>query len=227
MNKLIGKFDHLVNNLERIHSENSILKYNQGNKAFPSLVKGDLNKWLEELLPNTRLIIEPRIIGLCVGIQYIDGKINKVIDKNYKDITEEIKSIKSIPILLPIKKSIEIYGVIFDIKYSAKKQKSNFIKTRKVSMTKKNLSFCAFHIFHCNLNQFQSLKELKKLNFEIPDTYFTKYTSDIKIYYQCWIENKLFQNYPNNGLVLKINSRKLQKLCGQNKHYLNWAYEIH
>ncbi len=89
-----------------------------------------------------------------------------------------------------------------------------------------NPNFCAFQIFNCKLNQCQVLQELKNLNFEIPDNQYTNFVSDIEIYRQCWKDGKLFRNYPNNGIVMKINSRKLQKLLGQNNISINWAYTI-
>ena len=77
------------------------------------------------------------------------------------------------------------------------------------------LRFCAFQIFHCKINQFQAHQELKNLNFEIPQTQFTKFISDTQINHQCWKEGKLFKTYPTNGIILKINSRKLQKYLGK------------
>ena len=66
----------------------------------------------------------------------------------------------------------------------------------------------------------------KHLNFEIPQTQFTNFISDFEIYLQCWKEGKLFTSYPTNGLVLKINSRKLQKYLGENNLSIPWAYSI-
>ena len=74
--------DHLVRNLERISPKNSIFNYKSGKKAFLSLGQEDLSEWLETLLPNTRLILEPKIIGSDIGIQYIEGKIKKAINEN-------------------------------------------------------------------------------------------------------------------------------------------------
>ena len=77
MNKDNERLDHLIRNLERIYPEKSIFNYKSGKKAFLSLGKGDFRKWLDTLLPNTRLILEPKIIGTSIGIQYIDGKLKK------------------------------------------------------------------------------------------------------------------------------------------------------
>ena len=219
--------DHLMRNLERISPKNSIFKYKSGRKAFLSLGKGNISKWLETLLPNTRIIVEPKIIGSSIGIQYIDGKLNKAINENSEDITKCISSLKNIPKSLAIKKRIEIRGVLYEDENTLYKNiEAEFIGTQNFKPQLKRLRFCAFQIFHCNINHFQSLQELKNLNFEIPQTQFTNFISDIEIYLQCWREGKLFTSYPTSGLVLKINSRRLQIYLEENNLSIHWAYAI-
>ena len=222
-----GEFDHLINNLERRPLKNSIFNYKLGKKAFLSLGQGNIIEWLETLLPNTRLIIEPKIIGSGIGIQYINGKLKKAINESCVDITEELITQLIVPKIIPIKERIEIRGVVYDNKKeSAKNNTPELLNIKNTSIDKNGLSFAAFQIFHCNINQYQVLQELKKLNFEIPETEFTSFISDIGIYLQCWKEGRLFQSYPTNGIVVKINSRKLQKYLGENNLSINWAYAI-
>ena len=219
--------NHLIRNLERLSPENSIFNYKSGRKAFLSLGQGNIHEWLETFLPNTRIILEPKIIGSIIGIQYINGELNKAINKNSQDITESVRSLKIIPKSLPIKNRLEIQGVLYDYKTTSKKKnQTEFIENLNFKTQSNRLKFCAFQVFHCNINHFQSLQELKHLNFEIPQTQFTNFISDIEIYLQCWREGKLFTSYPTNGLVLKINSRKLQKYLGENNLSIPWAYAI-
>ena len=220
-------FEHLLNNIERKSFKDSIFKYNAGRKAFLSLGKKNIHEWLEKLLPNTRIILEPKIIGSSLGIQYINGELHKAIDEKSKDITKEIQLLKSIPKIIPVKNRIEIRGVLYKKnKMSYKNKKKIFLDNQKTSSNGNEIRFCAFNIFHCNINQFQTLQELKKLGFEIPESHFTNFTSDIEIYRQCWKEGKLFQGYPTSGIVMKINSKKLQKHLGENNLSIHWAYAI-
>ncbi len=219
--------DHLIRNLERISPKNSIFNYKSGRKAFLSLGQGSISEWLETLLPNTRIILEPKIIGLSIGILYINGKLHKAINENSEDITESVRSLKNIPTSLSIKKRIEIRGILYDDENkSSKDHEKKYIQIQNSKQQCKTHRFCAFQIFHCNINHFQSLQELKYLNFEIPQTQFTNVISDIEIYLQCWKEGKLFNSYPTSGIVLKINSKKLQKHLGEDNLSLHWAYAI-
>tara|TARA_Y100001968_G_C19202810_1_gene640816 strand:- start:3 stop:689 length:687 start_codon:yes stop_codon:yes gene_type:complete len=227
MNIFKENFQHLINNIEKTSSKNSIFNYKSGRKAFLSIEKGTVREWLETLLPNTRLIIEPKIIGSSIGIQYINGQLNKAINENSFDITEEINALSIIPERIPVRNRIEILGILYDYKITFNKNtKIQSIDLKKASKKRKGLHFCAFQIFNCKINHFQTLQELKKLDFEIPETQFTKYISDIEIYRLCWKEGRLFQNYPTSGIVLKINSRKLQKYLEENSLSRNWAYSI-
>ena len=227
MNKESNGSDHLIRNLDRISPENSIFNYKPGRKAFLSLGHGNINEWLDTLLPNTRLILEPKIIGSGIGIQYMNGILNKAVNENSQDITEMVKLIKNIPKNIRIKNRIEIRGVLYDGENTSNKNNgSEFLEIRNFKTQLTRLRFCAFQIFHCNINHFQSLQELKNLNFEIPQTQVTCFISDIEIYLQCWKEGKLFKSYPTSGIVLKINSRKLQKYLGENNLSIPWAYAI-
>ena len=220
-------YEHLINNLVRTSYKESIFNYESGRKAFLSLGKGNVHKWLRALLPNTRLILEPKIIGSSIALQYLNGKINKVINDDSRDITDKVYSISSVPKRIPVKKRIEIRGVLYNNEtISDKKTQKTLIEIKNVSPELKEYNFCAFQIFDCKINQFNALQQLKKLNFEIPETYFTNFISDFEIYHHCWKEGKLFESYPTNGIVLKINSTKLQKNLGENNLSINWAYAI-
>ena len=219
--------DHLIRNLERIYPEKSIFNYKVGRRAFSPLGQGNISKWLETFSPKTRIILEPKIIGSSIGIQYIDGRIMKAINERSEDVTKIIMTQINIPKKLAIKKRIEILGVLYDKENKSNKhtkKESKAVQKNKSNL--KNLKFCAFQIFHCNINHFQSLQELKKLNFEIPQTEFINFITEIDIYLQCWRDGKLFKSYPANGVVLKINSRKLQKYLDEKNISINWAYEI-
>ena len=59
-------------------------------------------------------------------------------------------------------------------------------------------------------------KALQKLGFEIPGAEHTN-PSGVEIYRQFWKEGKIFSSYPMEGIVLTVNSRKLQKQFGSPK----------
>ena len=69
--------------------KNSIINYKSGRKTLLSLGQGNVHEWIESLLPNTRIILEPKIIGTDIGIQYLNGKVNKAINVAINKIEED------------------------------------------------------------------------------------------------------------------------------------------
>ena len=60
-----------------------------------------------------------------------------------------------------------------------------------------------------------------------PYSYFTNDTSEIQVYKKNWLDKKIFAKYPTNGIVVKINTRKLQLLREKSLSQNNeWQYAI-
>ena len=218
-------FNQLENNLRRITPKNEY--FNQ--KLFlPSKGKCLEDEFLEKLLPNTRLIIAPKIIGYAVALSYENGFLTKAISRNGKDVSNVIRIVENIPQSISTRSTLyvmgELYGRGLPPAYS---QKLAAGLLRKRGSDGKGLSFCSFKILNGELNYFSSLKVLEKLGFEIPETEFTNYASDVEQYCVFWKEGKLFFNYPTDGIVITVNSRKLQKQL-ENKYGIcpEWQYSI-
>ena len=60
--------------------------------------------------------------------------------------------------------------------------------------------------------EYQSLVYCRELGFTIPKFVQAKRTSQVEVYRQAWLNGKLFNEYQTDGIVVKINSRKLQLL---------------
>ena len=138
---------------------------------------------------------------------------DRAITKKGFDVSSKIKQIKNVPDCIPIKRDFQIRGELY-----ATNQVAGISQriTRKYLNDKKrieeSLSFCSFQILNGRLNQYETLNYLKKCGFSTPHSYFTNLTSEIEIYRKDWLERKIFTKYPTDGLVIKINSRKLQLL---------------
>ncbi len=203
--------------------------FNQkNNKPLPNLAKENYKEFLGNLLTNTRLSIQPKIDGCAIAIRYINGNFNKAITKKGFDVSSKIKQIQNVPDCIPIKRDFQIRGELY-----ATNQVAGISKriTRKYLNDKKgigeSLNFCCFQILNGRLNQYETLNYLKKCGFSTPESYFTNHTSEIQIYLKNWLERKIFLKYPTNGIVIKINSRKLQLLKERNLSQNNaWQYAI-
>ena len=208
------QFDQLEKNLQRI-DPNCDYFISKNNLILPSLSKGNYKEFLETLLSNTRLIIEPKLDGCAIGLQYQDGILTKAISRKGKDVTNKLRAIPDVPTTIKVKGLFQVRGELFaPSEYErpsySQRQASGYL--RAADSRSDHLSFCCFQILNGKLNQHESLNYLEKLGFTIPENHFCNYTSGVEMFRKNWQDKKLFSNYPNDGIVLKINSRKLQLL---------------
>jgi len=220
-----AEFDKLENNLRRIAQDSDY--FNQ-KLVLPSLSKCSQDEFLEKLLPDTRLIIAPKIAGCAVALSYENGIFKKAITKKGNDVSNAIKTVKNIPQSISTRSTLHVRGELFGRGLPpANSQRLAAGLLRKIDPNGQGLSFCSFQILNGELNYFSSLQVLERLGFEIPETEFTNYTSDVEQYRVLWKEGKLFTNFPTDGIVLTINSRKLQKQL-ENKYTTchEWQYPI-
>ena len=219
------QFDQLESNLRRIDPKNNY--FNQ-KLVLPSLNKGRDNEFLEKLLPDTKLIIAPKIDGCTIALSYENGTLKKAISRKGKDVTDSIRTVQNIPQSIFTRSTLHVRGELFGRGLPpANSQKLAAGLLRDRFPNGEGLSFCSLQILNGEFNYFSSLKKLEKLGFEIPETEHTNFTSEVEQYRIFWKEGKLFSNYPTDGIVLTVNSRKLQKqLENRCNSYPDWQYAI-
>ncbi len=87
--------------------------------------------------------------------------------------------------------------------------------------------FCYFQILNGKINQYDILNFLKKCGFSSPNYYTTNYINQVEFYRKEWLNGLIFSNYPDDGIVIKINSRKLQLIWEKSFSSLkDWQYTI-
>tara|TARA_B100000287_G_scaffold40200_1_gene36614 strand:- start:25 stop:723 length:699 start_codon:yes stop_codon:yes gene_type:complete len=221
------EFNRLEKNLYRIDPNYDY--FSKNNKIFlPSIESSDYKAFLRTLLKKTRLIIEPQIKGCSIGISYKNGKFNKAISKKGLDLSSKITKIQNIPYKVPIKKDFQVRGEVYIENESPSfSTKFSFKYLSNKEGFQKDIRFCCFQILNGRLNQSSALNYLKKCGFNTPESYQTNFTSQVEIFRRKWLNKELFRKYPTNGIVIKINSRKLQLIRENSKGmYRNWQYSI-
>ena len=208
-----AKFDQLEANLQRIDPKADYF-ISKNNLALPSLPKDNIEEFIDGLLPRTRLLIEPKIDGCAIAIKYIDGKFSKAISRKGRDVSKKIYQIKTVPKQINIRSSFVVRGELFTAEEEtsfSQRIVSGYLRSGDYQPNPK-ISFCAFQIINGRLNQYESHIYCRKLGFTIPKFVEANRTSQVETYRQAWKARKLFTDYPTDGIVVKINSRKLQLL---------------
>ena len=206
------QYDKLEANLYRV-DPNANYFNKKSLLPLPSLPKNEIKEFLKGLLTDTRLIIEPKIDGCAIALQYIKGELVKAISRKGGDVTNKIKEIPDVPSKIKIKGLFQVRGELYnpsEYKEPSYSQKQAGAYLRSSDCKSDHLSFCSFQIINGRLNQHDSLQYLKKLGFTIPEYKSLNFTTQVEIYRKQWLDKKLFTNYPIDGIVVKLNSRKLQ-----------------
>ena len=216
----------------------------------------DFLKRINKTIKDPEFVLEPKFDGASVSITYKNGILDigatRGDGKIGENITENIKTIKSIPLKLngeKIPKLIEIRGeVIFPIKEfkilnkRLHKKGQSFSNPRNAASgslrqldskitASRPLVFIPWGSGSVDGLTINKEKELIKLFYQwgfpnLGDFIKIKTFEAIQKHFQRVLESRNSLDYEIDGLVIKINNREDQKLFGFTSKYPKWAAAI-
>jgi len=194
---------------------------------------------------------ELKIDGLKMILTYKDGKFVRGATRGDgevgEDVTENLKTIKSIPMILPKPIDIIVVGECwFSKKHLGKVNKERieneetpFANTRNVAAgsirqldskitAKRNLSSFIYDIDKISAGlpntQAGELKLLTDLKFKTNQYYeVVDSLKGVEEYHKKWVKQKDKLDYGLDGMVIKINSRKIQEALGYTGKSPRWG----
>jgi len=215
------EFDKLEKQLLAINPDSDYFT-NKDALPLPSLEKDPIEDFLNGLDQDEQIVIEPKIDGCAVAIKYRNGKIHHAITRKGKDITQKMIRIRTVPLIVPTKDTMQIRGELYaDFGYGqikpgdgAKSQRiaAGYLRS-KIFDPNPMLKFSAFQIINAELDQWHALNLLYKMGFKRHNCSliavktliqsFEIYQGDIKHWYKTEL--------PTDGIVVKINDYKLRQ----------------
>ena len=207
---------------------------------------------LKKIIPeeNFQYVAELKIDGLGISITYTDGKFARAVTRGDgirgDDVTANVKTIKSLPLVITDKRDIEIRGEIF-LPFSSFHQinedrqnlgESQFANPRNAAagsirlldpkeVTKRNLDLFLYSIDtrgKDGADQWPSLMELKRLGFKInPISQLFNRLDDVISFHKTWIERRDELGYDVDGIVVKVNLKDQQERLGSTAKFPKWA----
>ncbi len=220
-------FDALVNNLHSINPNNKILKTPFGGNKLSSLDNARLEEWYRGIRKNTDVVIEPKIDGVALAVQYQYGELQLAYTRSGRDVTRYAYEVPNIPKTITEKKKITIRGELYAFDEPApKSQRIAAAQLRRKEPDCKLLSFIAFQILDRSLDHLDQISHLDTLKF-ITNPYKIRSDYDgIKDLHNQWLSGQLWNNIPTDGIVAKINDRHIQKTLGQSEKCPQWALAL-
>ena len=213
----------------------------------------ELEKWYEKLEAeygkDVELVCELKIDGLAVALTYEDGIFVSGVTRGDgevgEDITNNLKTIKSIPLKLFENLNVDTRGEIYMPKSSFEKLNEENLKAgEKVfanprnaasgsvrqldsSITaKRDLSIFVYAGIFDNLpsTHYETIMYLKKLGFRTnPNTKLCKNVQEAIAYCKDWEEKRFSLDYATDGVVIKVNNLAWQEDLGFTSRAPKWA----
>ncbi len=211
----------------------------------------DFDARVSKLVPseNVEYICELKIDGLAISINYDNGKLVSAATRGDgtvgEDVTENIKTIFSIPKVLKDKRSFEVRGEVYLPKKSfnilnKEREENNevlFANPRNAAAgslrqldskitAKRRLSAFIYSIVGDDsiVSQENALNTAKEYELPVnPNFKLCKSIDEVIDYINYWTEHKQDLSYEIDGIVIKVNSYKVQEQIGYTQKSPRWA----
>ncbi len=237
--------------------------FEQVNHSFPMLSLGntynkeeleDFDQRVKKIIgENFSYVCELKFDGASISLKYVDGKLVQAATrgdgKQGDNVTENVRTIKSIPLVLQnsdYPKEFEIRGEIFmshkifaELNIKREKEGKNlFANPRNAasgSLKQKNSYKLAQRKLDCFLyylesdtllssSHYENLNNCKKWGFKISEhTKKVKTISEVLDFINYWDTERSNLPYDIDGIVIKVDSLDLQSELGETSKAPRWA----
>ena len=211
----------------------------------------DFDARISKLVPDhsVEYICELKIDGLAISIKYENGRLASAATRGDgsvgEDVTENIKTIFSIPKVLKDNRTFEVRGEVylprksFELLNSERESNNEvlFANPRNAAAgslrqldskitAKRRLSAFIYSIVGDNsiVSQENALNTAKEYNLPVnPNFKLCKNIDEVIDYINYWTENKKNLPYDIDGIVIKVNSYSTQEEVGYTQKSPRWA----
>jgi DNA ligase (NAD+) len=207
---------------------------------------------IKKLLPHETIdyVAELKIDGLSISVLYQDGKYAQAVTRGDgargDDVTSNVKTIRSLPLLINDSREIEVRGEVFlpfesfqKINKEQERQgKALFANPRNAAsgsirlldpreVASRQLDAFLYYIFVEGKElpgQWEGLKKLKDLGFKTnPYSRYCPTLNDAISFWEEWREQRDNLDYDVDGIVVKVNSAEQRRALGTTAKSPRWA----
>ena len=212
----------------------------------------EFDQRLRKLLPGEKIdyVTELKIDGLSMSITYLDGRYHQAVTRGDgfrgDEVTAQVKTIRSLPLTIPIKDEVEVRGEVYMPYESFKKINREremkgeplFANPRNAAagsirlldpreVAARNLDIFLYYIFingNEQPSQWENLQMLKKQGFKTnPASRLCHSLVEVIDYHKEWADKRDTLNYDVDGVVVKVNSTRQRELLGATARSPRWA----
>ncbi len=216
--------------------------------------EGDLRDFdarIRKVSPNISYVCELKIDGLAVTLHYRDGQFVKGATRGDgvvgEDISENLKTIQTIPLHIPYKDPLEVRGEVYMSKATldklnkqrAEKGEELFANPRNAAAgslrqldsriaAKRELAMFCYAVpsaeeLGCQTHD-ESLQKIEELGFNVnPNREVCDSIEGVLAYIEKWSTNRFDLPYEIDGIVIKVNQLDEQQKLGSTVKSPRWA----
>lgn len=192
--------------------------------ALLSLDTKKFEYWYSTLPVDTTLVVQPKIDGCSVGLRYVDGMLAAAWTRSGRCALQTARLVPSIPRTIRAEGTVEIHGELYGIGADDSQKAAARALNRRPSGD--GLVFCAFRLVGATGSESCSMERLRKHGFDVPDTFVCTFPSQVRDLHQRWLDGRLFDTWPTDGIVVKVFDHAVQKKLGENSKVPHWALAI-
>jgi DNA ligase (NAD+) len=211
--------------------------------AFNNEEVMDFVNKIEKIIPNSKYTCELKIDGLSISLIYENGKLLRAVTRGDgligEDVTENVKTIKTIPLTISNKDKLEIRGEIYMSKDTFNKLNEGriepFANPRNAAAgslrqldskitASRNLECFVYYLDGINEDShYKKLEYLTQLGFKVNPNNRLLTKDEIINFINKWNQDRDTLPYEIDGIVIKTDSIKSQKIIGSTIKYPKWA----
>ena len=207
---------------------------------------------IKRIIPEekTDYVAELKIDGLGISVIYRDGKYSRAITRGDgfrgDDVSANVKTIKSLPLTINSAHDFEVRGEIY-LPFNSfqkinsereEKGESLFANPRNAAagsirlldpreVSQRGLDMFLYSITIDGIekeSQQENLNGLKKFDFKInPHSCLCHSLDEVIDFYEKWKEKRDDLDYEVDGVVIKVNATRQQRLLGSTAKFPRWA----
>ena len=220
-------FDELAKKLHSINPNHKVFGKPYGGDSLLSLDNCRLEEWYRGKRKNTPLVIEPKIDGVALAVVYQSGELQRAYTRSGRDVTRYAFEVPDIPVTVPRLGQFTVRGELYAFnEHAPKSQRIAAAQLRRLQPECHLLSFMAFQILNSQNDHKENLQTLSQLDFNIVPYVEANSYAEIKKCHNEWLDGKFFEHLPTDGIVVKVNSRSIQKQLGQSTKCPHWAFAL-
>jgi len=215
----------------------------------------ELREWHERVLSLSKLesvdyVAELKIDGLSIALLYEDGLLSRAVTRGDgrigEVVTANVRTIKSVPLRLRKKETVEIRGEIY-LSLEAFRQANEerelaglprYANPRNVAagtvrqldpamVARRSLDFFGYNPIPARDKQSENLKWIRELGLKVnPNHRLCRSIDDVEKFYAEWEERRDSLGYEIDGLVIKVDDIALQQALGFTSKAPRWAIAV-